>query len=275
VSTITDSHQHTADSLERSAIANAAPIISAHDLTVSYNGEPALEAITVTLNKGERIALIGPNGAGKSTFIKAIMRILRPLSGSIQVKTDLERIGYVAQNQEIKWDFPATVRDVVLMGCARRIGWLRQPTRAYWQIAEAALEQVGMGDLANQQIGELSGGQRKRAFIARALAQDAELLIMDEPFSGVDASAEADLLDLLDRLNANGLTILLSTHDLDLAFRRFDKVMAVRRHLVAYGTPQDVYTTDALRDLYGGRIVTLPNGDAVSLFVDDHHCGDC
>lgn len=254
---------------------DAPPIVTAHDLTVRYNGEVALESVSVTLRQGERVALIGLNGAGKSTFIKAIMGINTPSSGTIRVDTDLQRIGYVAQQQEIQWDFPATVRDVVLMGCARRIGWFRLPTRRYSQIVDQALAQVNMSNFADRQIGELSGGQRRRAFIARALAQDANLLILDEPFSGVDASAQAELLDVLDQLNRDGMTILLSTHDLDLAFRRFDKVMALRRQLVAFGTPTQVYNADVLRDLFGGRVMTLNSGGETNLFVDDHHCADC
>lgn len=254
---------------------DAPPIITAHDLTVRYNGEVALESVSVTLRQGERVALIGLNGAGKSTFIKAVMGINTPSGGSIRVDTDLQRIGYVAQQQEIQWDFPATVRDVVLMGCARRIGWLRLPSRRYKQVVDQALAQVNLSAFADRQIGELSGGQRRRAFIARALAQDANLLILDEPFSGVDASAQAELLDVLDQLNRDGMTILFSTHDLDLAFRRFDKVMALRRHLVAFGTPAQVYNADVLRDLFGGRVMTLHNGGETSLFVDDHHCADC
>ncbi|MDX2162935.1 MAG: metal ABC transporter ATP-binding protein [bacterium] len=257
---------------------SAEPIIQAERLTIRYDArrEPALADLTVCLEAGDRIALIGPNGAGKSTFIKAVMGLVRPTSGSIHVAVDPLRIGYVAQQDDIRWDFPVTVRDVVLMGCTRRIGWLRVPGRAHWHMVDSALEQVGMRDLAGVQIGELSGGQRRRAFIARALAQDARLLILDEPFSGVDASAQADLMHVLDDLNAGGLTTLLSTHDLDLAFRHFDKVMAVRRRLIAYGPPHEVYTSDALAQLYGSRIVAVHgDGHPMTLFVDDHHCTDC
>ncbi len=252
------------------------PMITAERLTVRYGDQPpALHDISVTLYKGERTALIGPNGAGKSTFLKAIMGILRPTSGTLDVAADPQRIGYVPQNEDVKWDFPVTVRDVVMMGCTRRIGWLRPPAKSHWRIVDSALEQVGLRELANRQIGELSGGQRRRAFIARALAQDAELLILDEPFTGVDSGAQAELLAVLDHLNAHGITILFSTHDLDLAFRRFDRVMAVRRHLIAVGAPEQVFTTDTLAQLYGGRVIALQDGQPVSVYVDDHHCETC
>ncbi len=254
------------------------PLISAHDLTIQYDPSraPALEGVTLDIRAGDQIALIGPNGAGKSTLIKAIMGLLRPSSGSLAVTVDPLKIGYVPQNEDVKWDFPVTVRDVVMMGCTRRVGWLRLPGRAHWGIVDAALERVGLSELGSVQIGELSGGQRRRAFIARALAQDATMLILDEPFSGVDASAQAELLDVIDQLNRDGMTILLSTHDLDLAFRRFNKVIALRRRLIAYGAPDEVYTTDALAQLYGTRVIaTHHDGHAMTIYVDDHHCGDC
>jgi ABC-type Mn2+/Zn2+ transport system ATPase subunit len=129
-----------------------------------------------------------------------------------------------------------------------------------------------MADFAARQIGELSGGQRRRVFIARALAQEAEILILDEPFSGVDAGAQADMMDVLDALHRDGLTILLSTHDLGLAFRRFDRVLALRYHLIAYGPPADVYTPDILAQVYGGKLATLADGQQVTVYVDDHGC---
>ncbi|MFN8528693.1 MAG: metal ABC transporter ATP-binding protein [Anaerolineae bacterium] len=277
---------------------SANPIIEANHLTIRYdsayaaaangtlnasqtNGrdpdrEPALEEVTVSLFPGDRIALIGPNGAGKSTFIKAVMGLVAPSSGSLRIHADPLQIGYVPQQDDVKWDFPVTVRDVVMMGCARRIGWLRMPTRSHWEVVDSALDQVGMRAYGRSQIGELSGGQRRRVFIARALAQNASLLILDEPFSGVDARAQADLMAVLDHLHADGMTILLSTHDLDLAFRRFDKVMAVRRRLIAYGTPSEVYTDDAMAHLYGSRVVTYhQDGHPMTMYVDNHHCDDC
>jgi ABC-type Mn2+/Zn2+ transport system ATPase subunit len=252
--------------------------IDAHDLTIRYDAgrPPALENVTLHIESGDHIALIGPNGAGKSTLIKAIMALLRPSSGTLDVWVDPLKIGYVPQHEDVKWDFPVTVRDVVMMGCTRRIGWLRLPNRSHWQVVDSALDRVGLFGLGDVQIGELSGGQRRRAFIARALAQDSHMLILDEPFSGVDASAQTELMDVIDDLNRAGMTVLLSTHDLDLAFRRFRTVIALRRHLIAFGSPEAVYTTDMLSQLYGSRIMARHiDGHPMTVFVDDHHCGDC
>ncbi|MBE2269491.1 MAG: metal ABC transporter ATP-binding protein [Anaerolinea sp.] len=254
---------------------SAAPLIQARDVTVVYNGETALDRLTFTVQPGDQVAIIGPNGAGKSTLIKTLLGFIRPSSGAVNIAIPRERIGYVAQNEAVDWNYPVTVQDVVMMGCARRIGWFRPPRREHWDLVHAALERVGMADLRQRQIGELSGGQRRRAFIARALAQEAELLILDEPFSGVDASAQASLMDVLDQLNAGGLTILLSTHDLDLAFARFSKVMALRRHLIAFGDPRAVLTADTLAHIYGHRVMTWQDGQEVAVFVDEHHCENC
>jgi ABC-type Mn2+/Zn2+ transport system ATPase subunit len=165
-----------------------------------------------------------------------------------------------------------TVRDVVLMGSIRQMGWFRWPSRTHRQLADEALARVGMADLAGRQVGELSGGQRRRVFIARALAQEARTLILDEPFSGVDASAQAGMMDVLDTFQRDGLTIILSTHDLNLAFQRFDKVMALKKHVIAYGTPAEIYRPEILSQLYGGKLATWAEGQQVMVFVDDHDC---
>jgi ABC-type Mn2+/Zn2+ transport system ATPase subunit len=250
-------------------------MIDVRGVTVRYDGEPAVEDITFHVAAGERIAIIGPNGAGKSTLIKAIIGLLRHQSGEITVTGDLKKLGYVPQHEDVNWNFPVTVRDVVLMGCLRQIGWFRLPTRKHWQQVDAALERVDLAAFGQRQVGELSGGQRRRVFIARALAMNSDVLLLDEPFSGVDASAQTDLMGVLDRLNAEGLTILLSTHDLDLAFHRFDKVLALRQRMIAFGTPKEVYQTDILAQLYGKRLLAWHDGQEVSLFVDEHGCADC
>lgn len=251
------------------------PILTAHGLTVIYNREPAIEDVSFEVCAGERVAIIGPNGAGKSTLIKTIMGLLQSQAGHIHIaaKNDF-CLGYVPQHEGVDWDFPVTVREVVMMGQTRQIGWLRRAGRAEWARVDEALARVGMSDFAGRQIGELSGGQRRRVFIARALAQQASILLLDEPFSGVDAGAQTGLMDVLDDLNRDGMTVILCTHDLGLAFNRFDKVMALRREVIAYGTPAEVYKPDVLARLYGGQIATWQDGDQVMLFVDDHHCHD-
>lgn len=246
------------------------------DLCVTYGDNPALENINLEVYSGERVAIIGPNGAGKSTLMQAIMGLLQPQSGGILIgEGSNQRLGYVPQHEAVDWDFPVTVRDVVMMGQVREIGWFRFPGRKHWQAVDSALERVGMLELGERQISELSGGQRRRAFIARALVTQADILLLDEPFSGVDASAQADLMDVLRSLNQDGITILLSTHDLNLAFQHFDKVMALRRQVIAYGTPQEVYRPEVLSQLYGGRLATWDNGRQVMVFVDEHGCADC
>lgn len=251
-------------------------IIDVRGLTVAYRGDPAIEDITFHVHAGERIAIIGQNGAGKSTLLKAIMGLLTPRAGVITIAGEgSNRLGYVPQYEDVNWDFPVTVHDVVMMGCARQIGWLRWPRAEHRARVALALERVGLAHVAARQVGELSGGQRRRVFIARALAQQADILILDEPFSGVDASAQAELMDVLDALNRDGLTILLSTHDLDLAFHRFDRVMALQRHLIAFGAPQEIYTPEMLARLYGRQILVWQNGQPVSVFVDEHGCEGC
>jgi ABC-type Mn2+/Zn2+ transport system ATPase subunit len=159
------------------------------------------------------------------------------------------------------------------MGMTRQIGWLRFPNKSHWKAVESALERVGMLDYGNRQIGELSGGQQQRIFVARALAQQADILLLDEPFAGVDIAAQSDLMHVIDDLNRQGLTMMLSTHDLSLAFRRFSKVMALNSELVAFGTPGEIYHADMLRRLYGGAVTTMSDGTQTLVFVDENsHC---
>ncbi|MFN8379771.1 MAG: metal ABC transporter ATP-binding protein [Anaerolineae bacterium] len=249
-------------------------IITVRGLTVAYAAGRALADLDLDVRAGERMAIIGPNGAGKSTLLKAIMGLLSVSSGTIDVVGGRERLGYVAQHDEVDWRFPITVHDAVMMGRARQIGWFRMPGKRDRDQVDQALERVDMVRFANRQIGELSGGQRRRVFIARALAQNDDVLLLDEPFSGVDPSAEAELLDTLDKLNAEGLTVVLSTHDLDLAYHRFDRVLALRKRLVALGTPEEVFVPDVLAELYGRGLIAQRDGQHLDLFVDEHGCCD-
>ena len=250
-------------------------IITVRGLTVTYAAGRALVNLDLDVLAGERLAIIGPNGAGKSTLLKAIMGLLPATSGTIEVAGGRERLGYVAQHDEVDWSFPVSVSDAVMMGRARQIGWLRLPGKGDRQQVAQALERVNMARFANRQIGELSGGQRRRVFIARALAQNDDILLLDEPFSGVDPSAQAELLDTLDQLNAEGVTIVLSTHDLDLAYHRFDRVLALRKRLVALGKPDDVFAPDVLAELYGRGLFTQHEGRHLDFYVDEHGCDEC
>ncbi len=267
---------HTTQTTYPSHTRHAPILLTVQGLTVRYNGDVALDAVSFSIHAGDRVAIIGPNGAGKSTLMQAIMGLIQPQSGRVAIADPgISRLGYVPQHQDVNWDFPVTVRDVVMMGRIRRIGWLRWPRKSDWAAVDAALARVQMTDLARRQIGELSGGQRQRVFIARALVQDVDTLLLDEPFSGVDVGAQSGLLAVLDTLHRDGLTILFSTHDLSLAFQRFDTVIALRGRLIASGTPPEVYTPETLTALYGGRVALVGADEQVTMFVDDPGCDCC
>ena len=192
-----------------------APVVRLSAVTVRYNGgEPALHEASFELQPGERVAVVGPNGAGKSTLLKVVAGILRPSTGSVEVYGHGAAghicIGYVPQRSQVDWSFPVTVADVVMMGRIARMGFLRHAGRKDWRLVRESLDLVEMGSLAGRQIGELSGGQQQRVFIARALAQEAELLLMDEPLTGLDAHAHTAILQILDLLRTKGMTVLVS-----------------------------------------------------------------
>ncbi len=247
------------------------PILSVQNMSVQYAGVTVLDAVNFEIQAGDSVAIIGPNGAGKSTLMKALMGLIPVQRGcDIRFAPGLPLPGYVPQHQAMNSDFPVTVYEVVLMGLVRQIGWLKRANKQHRKQVMAALEQVGMAEYAGRQIGELSGGQQRRVFIARALVQNVALLLLDEPFAGVDVGAQADLMTVIDQLHQQGITILLSTHDLTLAFQRFKVVMALHRRLIALGKPSELARADVLRELYGGIIVG--SGQSMTLFVDDHQC---
>jgi manganese/iron transport system ATP-binding protein len=245
-----------------------ASILEVFDLTVGYNGSAALDRVSFSVQAGERVAIVGPNGAGKSTLFKALVGLLHPKSGSIKING--AEIGYVTQRSAVDWSFPVTVHDVVMMGRVGKMGWLRWQRVQDREIARRSLAQVGMTDYAQRQIGELSGGQQQRVFIARALAQEATILLMDEPFSGVDAPSQEAILEILDRLRDQAVTVLVSTHDLNLAVERFDRLALLNRRLIAYGDPQQVITPQTLAAAYGGQ--ALWRGEDYAMVVGDIDC---
>jgi ABC-type Mn2+/Zn2+ transport system ATPase subunit len=244
------------------------PVLQVHNLTVSYNGGYALEKVSFDVQAGERVAVVGPNGAGKSTLFKAMVGLLQPKGGSVQ--TDGAELAYVTQRSAVDWSFPVTVHDVVMMGRIGKMGWLRWQRPVDRQVVRRCLAQVGMLDLADRQIGELSGGQQQRVFIARALAQEATILLMDEPFTGVDASAQEAILEILERLHQQGVTVLVSTHDLNLAVEWFDRLALLNGRLVAYGPPREAVTPESLSAAYGGQ--ALWRGEDYALVVGDIDC---
>ena len=238
------------------------PALELHDLTVSYAKKPVLYGVDVQVPQGALVGIIGPNGAGKSTMIRAIMG-LTPLSGGwVQIfgesfEKSRHRVGYVPQREQVDWDFPVNVMDVVLMGRYGRRGWLRRVTREDKKIAEESLDKVGMLPFRNRQIANLSGGQQQRVFLARALAQQSDLYLMDEPFAGVDATTERAIVTLLQELQSQGKTILVVHHDLTTAKEYFDHLLLLNMRLVSFGKTEDVFTVEQLQKTYGGRLTIL------------------
>lgn len=243
-------------------------VLAVSDLTVSYNGTTALYGVSFAVRGGERIAIVGPNGAGKSTLFKAMVGLTRLSAGS--VATSGAELAYIPQRSAVDWSFPVTVYDAVMMGRTGQIGWLRWPRLRDRQVVQRCLEQVGMADLAHRRIGELSGGQQQRVFIARALAQEATILLMDEPFAGVDLPSREAILEILDRLREDGVTVLVSTHDLNLAVECFDRLVLLNRRLIAYGPPKEVITVEALVSAYGGRAIW--RGEDYAMVMGDIGC---
>ncbi len=232
------------------------------DVSVAYNGKPVLRNVTAHIPHGARVAVVGPNGAGKSTLFKALVGLLPLHSGQVLIHglplgKHADDIAYVPQREDIDWRFPVSVADVVMMGRYGRLGWLRRPRKEDCLAVERSLEQMGLTSLARRPIGELSGGQQQRVFLARALAQEPHILLMDEPFSGVDVASQEAALALIDQLRSRDVTILVSTHDLTLAASRFDSVMLLNRRLIAYGATQDVFTTERLTQAFGSQVFFL------------------
>src|SRR5687767_3043981 len=238
--------------------------VAVRDLTVAYRDKPVLWDIDLTLPEGHLIAIIGPNGAGKSTLIKSILGLLPIAAGSISFygkpyKEQRQLVGYVPQRGSVDWDFPTDALDVVLMGRYGKLGWLRRPGREDRRIALDCLDKVGMADFAGRQISQLSGGQQQRVFLARALAQDAQIYFMDEPFAGVDAATESAIVTLLRELKAQGKTVLVVHHDLETVREYFDWVLLLNMRVIGVGPVDQTYTTQNLQKAYGGKLTVLSN----------------
>lgn len=234
--------------------------VSVHELGVAYGPKWVLQDVNLTLPTGQATAIIGPNGAGKSTLLKAILNLVPPVHGRVEVfgaplASQLPRVSYVPQRETVDWEFPINVLEVVLMGTYRDVGWFRRPGAKEGRRAVAALEDLGVGNLANAQIGQLSGGQQQRVFLARALVQNADLMILDEPLAGVDAATEEVIFELFRRLVAQGKTLIAVHHDLDTVRENFGHVVLIKGGVVASGTPAEVLTTDHLRAAYGKNLV--------------------
>jgi manganese/zinc/iron transport system ATP- binding protein len=229
-------------------------------LSVAYGDKPALSSVDAVFEQGRLSAVVGPNGAGKSTMLKASMGVISAISGDVQffgrpLDEVRSRIAYVPQRASVDWDFPVTVIDVVLMGLYRRLGLFQLVGRSERRVAMECLEEVDMAALATRQIGQLSGGQQQRVFIARALAQKADLLLLDEPFAGVDAATEKTIVTLLKRFVAGGGTAVAVHHDLATVTAYFDDVLILNIRRVANGAVEKVFTDANLAEAYGGRLV--------------------
>ena len=236
--------------------------LSIQDLTVAYHRKPVLWDIDYDAPPGRLVAVVGPNGAGKTTLINAVLDLVPRASGRVLVfgepyHRQRSRVGYVPQRESVDWDFPINALDVVAMGLYRKIGWFWPVTRRYRQRAEEALERVGMAAYRRRQISQLSGGQQQRVFLARALAQEADLYLMDEPFAGVDAGTERAIVAILREMQQSGKTALVVHHDLQTVPEYFDHVMLLNMRLIAAGPIEQIFTKENLRQTYGGKLALL------------------
>lgn len=237
-------------------------------LTIAYQKKPVLRSVSFQLPEGKLIGVLGPNGAGKSTLLKAVLGLIPKVQGEVSIygkpyREQRKIVGYVPQRESVDWDFPTNALDVVMMGRYGHLGWFRRPGAKERQIAMECLAKVGMADYAGRQISQLSGGQQQRVFLARALAQNAQLYFMDEPFAGVDATTEKAIIGLLHELKEQGKTVLVVHHDLATVREYFDHVLLLNGELIAAGPTAETFTPENLQKTYGGRIAMLQDLAAV------------
>jgi manganese/iron transport system ATP-binding protein len=264
---------------QRSAHAAEPPwhyCLEVRDLAAGYDDVPAIRDVTFAVPPGQMVGVIGPNGAGKTTLFKAILGLI-PLQGGRVLLHDREAdsqrslMGYVPQIDDLDRRFPVTVRDVVMMGRYPRIGWVRRPRAEDDSAVQGALDRVDMAELAHRQIGRLSGGQLQRVLLARVLAQDPHLLLLDEPVSGVDTTTQHAVFAVLEALRDTGKTVVVATHDLNCVVERFDQVLCLNRRLVAFGPPAQVFREPVLEETYGSHLMIVRVGDRQVVVADEHH----
>jgi manganese/zinc/iron transport system ATP- binding protein len=236
--------------------------IQINDLTVAYHRKPVLWDVNLSIPEGQLVAVVGPNGAGKSTLIKATLNLVARASGAVRIygrpyEEQRRIVGYVPQRESVDWDFPVDALDVVAMGLYHKIGWMKPVSRKHRQVALQELEKVGMADYAHRQISQLSGGQQQRVFLARALAQDAQIYLMDEPFAGVDVATEKAIIALLKSLKESGKTCVVVHHDLQTVPSYFDHVVLLNMRVVAAGPTDEVFNEENLKKTYGGKLTLL------------------
>ncbi len=236
--------------------------LSVYDLTVAYHRKPVIWDVEFEVPAGSLIGIVGPNGAGKSTLLKAIMDLVPRASGRVEVfgtsyRKSRHRVGYVPQRESVDWDFPVDALDVVTMGLYGQLGWCVPLRKKHRDAAREALRRVGIGELAHRQISQLSGGQQQRTFLARALVQNADLYLMDEPFASVDASTEKAIVEILRQMKQDHKTAIVIHHDLQTVSEYFDYVILLNMRVVAHGPVADVFTNENLQKTYGGRLTLL------------------
>ncbi len=255
------------------------PAIRVRGMTAGYGDRIALESVDLEIEAGSLLAVIGPNGAGKSTLLKVIGGLLEPRAGTVEVLggppgAEARRVAYVPQAEAVDWQFPVTVEEVVMMGRVPRIGILRRPAAADHAAVAAALETVNMTEARQRQIGALSGGQRRRVFLARAIASDPDVYLLDEPVTGVDATTQEDLMDVLEAEARSGKTVVATTHDLACAAQRFQQAVLINRRIVAAGPANLILDQRLLAETYGGHALVVPGLASGTMLLDDAHHHD-
>ncbi|GAP22878.1 metal ABC transporter ATP-binding protein [Leptolinea tardivitalis] len=246
--------------------------IDISDVSVIYNNRPALDHVSLSVPHGLQVAVVGPNGAGKSTLFKLLVGLIHPDTGTIQIHSqplgdDAYCVAYVPQREEVDLRFPVTVQEVIMMGRYRHYGLIRKPSQNDREIVRIAMKRLGIQKLANSSLNELSGGQLQRVFLARAIAQEPHILLMDEPFNGVDLSTQEATFELLDELKKQQVTVMVSTHDLNMAATRFEAIVLLRHRLIAYGKPAEVMKREHLAAAFGEQLFMLDGAALV-----DHCC---
>ena len=268
-------HAHSRDGHTHSHEDHTHQAVSFHDVGVEYGPVVALKGVSFSVENGSLSGIIGPNGGGKSTLLKSVVGLVKPNRGQVLVDGRpshrmRRHIGFVPQLEQVDWNFPATVWDVVMMGLTPSRGLFRSHSRANREAAAAALATVGLQDLRHRGIGELSGGQRRRSLLARAIASHPSVLLLDEPMTGLDANAQHSFLDIIDRLREAGTTAIMCTHNLTCVSARASDVAVINGRLIAYGTPEEVLRESVLADAFGHQLVVHSSGGALALHHHDH-----
>jgi len=255
---------------------SSAPAIRANKLSLRYEDTYALQDLSFELPIGEQLSVVGPNGAGKTTLFKILAGLLKPSAGEIEVFGNKPGehvcIAYVPQRSQVDWDFPVTVKEVVMMGRIRKLGFFRWPKKRDWEFIHQCLERVDLIDQGKRQISELSGGQQQRVFLAQALAQGAELILLDEPLTGLDVPSQEAIFGILDDFREESLPVVIATHDLELAAQRFDKVMLLNHEMVSYGSPAEAMSPTNLLKAYGAHMHVIHSEDGFIALTDE--CAD-